>query len=150
MPLPTTREKVFYLDKDSIAKEDQVIKQKDTGYAPTSDYYPTMRACKCSGCGTVGHLAFDGGFNLKLGDRVMDGKPIPGRCYKCNKVTEMVPLPVNDPNNAELRHYYNIQKSLDFYRKRGIKLTSKSVLWDPSRIMRLEEHVRSQQQSEPG
>ena len=147
MPLPTTKEKIFHIDKDGRVQENQEIKVKDTGYAPTKEYYPTMRACKCSGCGTVGHLEFDGGFNLKMGDRVMDGKPIPGRCYKCNKMTEMVPLPVNDPQNAELRHYYNIQKSLDFYRDRGIKLGSRSVLWDPSRIMRLEAYVRSQQQT---
>jgi hypothetical protein len=145
MPLPTTREKVFYIDKDSQIKDDQVVRTKDTGYAPSDDYYPTMRACKCSGCGTIGHMTFDNGFSIRLGDRIMDGKPIPGRCYRCNKTTEMVPLPVNDPNNADLRHYYNIQKSLDFYRKRGMQLASNSVLWDPARIMRLEEHVRRQQ-----
>jgi hypothetical protein len=148
MPLPTTKENIFHIDKDGRVQESQQIKVRETGYVPTKEYYPTMRACKCSVCGTVGHLAFDGGFNLKLGDRVMDGKPIPGRCYKCNKTTEMVPLPVNDPKNKELRHYYNIQKSLDFYRDRGVKLGAKSVLWDPSRILRFEAYVRSQQQEQ--
>lgn len=148
MPLPITKEKVFYIDKDSQIREDQEIKVKDTGYAPTKDYYPTMRACKCSVCGTVGHMTFDGGFNLKLGDRVMNGKPISARCYRCNKKTEIVPLPVDDPSQADLRHYYNIQKALNFYRDRGVQLTSKSVLWDPSRILRLEEYARLQREAD--
>lgn len=145
MPLPVTKEKFFFIDKDSTVREDAEVKVKDTGYAPDKEYYPTMRAVKCSRCGTVGHLCFDGGFNIKLGDRVMDGKPVPGVCFKCNKRTEMVPLPVNHPDQAELRHYYNIQKSLDFYRERGVKMGSKTVLWSPATILRMEEYVRRQQ-----
>lgn len=148
MPLPVTKEKIFFIDKDKNIRSDQEIKVKDTGYKPDKHYYPTMRAVKCSVCGTVGCLEFDGGFNLKLGDRVMHGKPIPGRCYLCNKTTELVPLPVDAPEQAELKHYYNIQKSLNFYRDRGIRMNAGSILWDPSRILRLEEYARRQQQSE--
>lgn len=141
MPLPITKEKLVYVDRNQNVVEGE-IKKRETGYSPTPDYHPTMRAVRCLACGMVGALEFEGGFNLKLGDRVMDGKPIPGTCPKCSKKTELIPLPVNDPSTREVRLYYEVQKSLDLYTKHGIKLSPTGMVWPEARIRDWEEHAK--------
>ena len=137
MPLPSRQERILFVDHDKNVRTEDV-KLKGTELAPTPDYYPTMRACKCMKCGQVGALLFEGGFNLKLGDRVMDGKPIPGQCPRCG-TTELIPLPVNDPNTKEVALYHQIQRSLDHYRKRGVK--ANTMLWPVDRIVEWEKHA---------
>lgn len=148
MPLPTTKERIYFIDKDGNQRADATFQQKDTGYTPTPDYYPTMRAGKCSKCGAVGCIAFKNGFNLRLGDRVMAGKPIPGECPRCGKGTEFVPLPVDAPENKEISIYYHLQRSLNAYVERGIPLDTTKTLQPLGRILRMEEYVRRQQESQ--
>jgi hypothetical protein len=147
MPLPTTKENLYFVDRHGSVRTDATIKIKDTGYKPTDDYYPTMRAVKCVSCGLVGSLEFHNGFNLKSGDRVMNGKPIRGSCPRCAKTVELYPLPVNDPATKEVKLYYDIQKSLDTARLQGEKLTGTSIVWPLARVKAWEEHVKKQQQS---
>jgi hypothetical protein len=137
MPLPIRKERILYVDHDKSVKTIDV-KVKNNGYKPEKDYYPTMRACKCMKCGQVGALLFEGGMNLKLGDRVMDGKPIPGQCPRCGK-TELIPLPVNDPSTKEVALYHQIQKSMDHYRERGID--AKTMLWPVDRVKEWEKNA---------
>lgn len=147
MPLPTTKERVYFIDREGNQRTDATFIQKDVGYRPTKDYYPTMRAAKCSKCGVVGCVAFKNGFNLKLADRVMAGKPIPIECPRCGKGTECVPLPVDAPENKDISLYYHMQKSLNAYVERGIEINSRMTLMPFGRIQRMEEHVRRQQQA---
>lgn len=149
MPLPTTKESLYFVDRSGDVRTDVQIKLKDTGYKPTPDYYPTMRAVKCYSCGAVGALEFHNGFNLKSGDRVMAGKPIGGYCPRCVKWTELVPLPVDDPNTREVRLYYQLQEALNEALRRGQRLTGSSIVWPLARIKSLEEHVRRQQAEQP-
>ncbi len=142
MPLPITKERIYFVDKDGNQRTDATFLNKDTGYKPTREYYPTMRAGKCSKCGAVGCIAFKKGFNLKLGDRVMAGKPIPGECPRCGKGTEFVPLPVDAPENKEISLYYHIQKSLDAYVERGMEIDARFALQPAGRIKRWEDYVR--------
>lgn len=150
MPLPTTKERIYFIDKDGNQRTDATFLNKDTGYTPTRDYYPTMRAGKCSRCGMVGNIAFNNGFNLRLGDRVMAGKPIPGQCPKCGKGTEFVPLPVDSPEQKELTHYYNIQRSLNAYVERGMHFDNRFTLQPEGRIKRWEAYVQRQQAEQQG
>lgn len=145
MPLPTVKENLYFVDRDGDVRTDVAIKVKDSGYKPTPDYYPTMRACRCLSCGAVGCLEFHNGFNLKLGDRVMNGKPIPGNCPRCQKYTELVPLPVNDPKTAEVRLYYQMQEALNEGLKRGQRLTGSSIVWPLARIREWEKHLAERQ-----
>lgn len=145
MPLPPRKESLYYVDRHGDVRTDGQIKVKDSGYTPTKEYYPTMRAVKCIACGLVGSLEFHNGFNLKSGDRVMNGKPIRGTCPRCAKTVELYPLPVNDPATKEVRLYYDIQKSLDTAVARGEKLTGTSIVWPMARVRAWEEHVKKQQ-----
>lgn len=130
MPLPIRKERLMYVDHDKTVKTAEVKVRREE-LKPTPQYHPTMRAVKCLKCKQVGALVFEGGFNLKLGDRVMDGKPIPGQCPRCGP-TELVPLPVNDPNTREVRLYHQIQRSFDLYTKMGIQ--AKTMLWPADRV----------------
>lgn len=130
MPLPIRKERLIYVDEDKTIKTADVPIRGE-GPKPTKEYHPTMRAVKCRKCKQVGALFFEGGFNLKLGDRVMDGKPIDGRCPRCGP-TELVPLPVNDPATKEVRLYHQIQRSFDLYTKLGVQ--AKTMLWPAERV----------------
>jgi hypothetical protein len=134
MPLPKTPVNIHFLNKDSQIVEDVVFTRKETGYQPSTEYYPTMRAVKCSKCGEVGLAEFLGGLNLKEADRVMDGKTIRGTCLKCNKMVDLVPLPVNDPENKQTLLYYQIQKSLDEATRRGQALGPSGMVWPLERV----------------
>ncbi len=147
MPLPTTKKSVYFIDDKGNQRMDASFKKKDTGYKATKEYFPTMRAGKCSRCGQVGVIEFTNGFNIKLGDRVMDGKPIPGTCFRCGKGVEFVPLPINDPKNKEIGIYYGIQKSLNAHVERGWDIGAQGDIQPVGRIIRWEEYVKRLQES---
>lgn len=134
MPLPKTPTNIHFLDKDSNIIEDVVFKQRETGYQPTPDYYPTMRAVKCGTCGEVGVCEFLGGLNLKEADRIMDGKPIRGTCLKCNKTTDLVPLPVDEYGNPGADVYARMQEVLLEKVRRGQRLDATGTIWPLERI----------------
>jgi hypothetical protein len=124
VPLPKTPVNIQYLDKDSTVVEGTFMR-RETGYQPTPDYYPTMRAVKCGqkGCGEIGVLEFLGGLNLKEADRVMEGKPIRGTCMKCRKQVDLIPLPVDkDGNPTDMKVYALIQELLLEKVRQGKKL----------------------------
>ncbi len=144
MPLPKTPVNIHFLNKDSEIVEDVTFQRRETGYEPTAAYAPTMRAVKCSKCGEIGVCEFLGGLNLKEADRVMAGKPIRGTCLKCNKTVDLVPLPVNDPENEKVRLYYQIQRSLDEATRRGEKLGPNGMIWPIERVQEWERWKRGE------
>ncbi len=144
MPLPKTAVDIHFLDKDSKIKEG-TFTRKETGYKADKEYYPTMRLVKCSKCGEVGACEFLGGMNLKEGDRLMDGKPIRGTCLKCNKTTDLVPLPVDKQNPKDMQLYYQIQEALKEAVARGESLGSTGMIWPLERVREWERHVNGQQ-----
>lgn len=134
MPLPRTPVDIHFLDKNSNIVDDVTFTRRETGYKPSTEYYPTMRAVKCSKCGEIGVCEFLGGLNIKEADRVMGGKPIRGTCLKCNKTVDLVPLPVDDPNNSKVKLYYEIQEALNEATKRGEKLGPTGMIWPLARV----------------
>lgn len=132
MPLPKTHFDVHFIGEDSVLKK-ETLKKRETGYEATTEYYPTMRAVKCSKCGMVGVAEFLGGLNLKEGDRVMEGKTIRGTCTRCRKLVDLVPLPVNDPENKKALLYYQMQQALDGKVKRQEKLSPTGNIWPVER-----------------
>lgn len=143
MPLPRTKVDVHFVDKDSNLVK-QTVARKETGYEASTEYYPTMRVVKCSKCGGVGVAEFVGGMNLKEGDRLMEGKTIRGTCHKCGKGVDLVPLPVDDPDNQKTLLYYQMQRTLEQKVKRGEKLTSDIIL-PIDRVLDRERRMREQQ-----
>ncbi len=127
MPLPRTKVDVHFVDKDANLRT-QTVARKETGYEATKEYYPTMKVVKCSRCNGVGVAEFVGGMNLKEGDRLMEGKTIRGTCHKCGKGVDLVPLPVDDPDNQQTLLLYQMQRTLDDNVRRGEKLTSDIIL----------------------
>ena len=111
MGLPSTPVSADFIRDGEIKRE--VVKRKENGYAPTVEYFPTMRVVRCSKCGLVGVCEFLGGMNLKEGDRLMEGKPIRGECKQCGKAVDLVPLPVDDPEFKQAKHAFEMQRALD-------------------------------------
>jgi len=144
VPLPKTPTNIHFLDKDSRIIDDVVFQRRETGYQASPEYYPTMRAVKCSKCGEIGVCEFLGGLNLKEADRVMDGKPIRGTCMKCGKMVDLVPLPVNDPANDKVKLYYHIQQSLDEAVRRGERLGPTGMIWPLERVREWERWKRGE------
>jgi hypothetical protein len=142
MGLPRTPVPVDFMSRDGTIKRETIVR-RETGYAPTPEYFPSMRLGKCSKCMQVGTVEFKGGMNLKEGDRIMDGKPIPGECYFCGKRTEFVPLPVDDPRQKSLKLYYDIQKALDHEVKNGRPLPATGSLYPLARRLKYEEWRKS-------
>ncbi len=134
MPLPFA---IHFVDKDSVVREDVAVKAgKPSGYVPTIDYHPTYKVVRCKDCMTVGVAEFVNGFDLKAGDRLMDGKPITGLCLKCNKETELVPLAPNLKHmEPGLVHFYRVQQALDEAVKRGECLGPSGMIWPLARVL---------------
>jgi hypothetical protein len=126
MPLPF---KLGYL-KDDGRQAEVAIKtpQRDSGYAPSAEYNPTRVVVKCATCKSVGIAEFVNGFNLKEGDRLMAGKPIMGLCFRCNKETELIPLPASKERDREFRTLYDVQRSLDAMGERGMKIDQNGTI----------------------
>jgi len=102
---------------------------RPSGYAPTPEYFPTRKVVKCSGCGGVGIAEFVNGFNLRDGDRLMEGRTIRGACLRCNKETDFVPLAHISPDaEGHLRMLYEIQRALDASVRRGEPMRSDGLI----------------------
>jgi hypothetical protein len=138
MGLPRTPVPIDFKTQDGTTKREVVVR-RETGYAPTPEYHPSMRLGKCSRCKQVGTVEFKGGMNIKEGDRIMDGKPIWGDCYFCGKKTEFVPLPVDDPRQKGLKLYYDMQRALDHEVRNGRPLPASGDLFPLARRQRHEE-----------
>ena len=145
MGVPIGISRIAFVDKDKNIRNDVAVKVKESGYRPTVEYHPTRKAVRCKECGGVGIAEFLNGFNLKDGDRLMEGKPIRGMCVKCGKETELVPLAPHLKKSEEgIRHLYNVQRALDEYTKRGATIHSGSILLPPEKIKQLEERANDQ------
>jgi hypothetical protein len=140
MPLPRS---IGYLDNKGFQKRAPLKEAKrPSGYKPTADYHPTHVVVKCRTCRSVGIAEFEGGFDLKKGDRLMDGKPISGHCFRCAKETELVPIGPDHPDNTpHLRHLFNIRKALEEAARRGESVGSSGVVWPLERVKMYERYV---------
>ena len=116
-----------------------------SGYRPTSEYAPTMTLCQCALCQHVGIVEFEGGFNLKLGDRLMEGRRIPGNCKVCNRPTTVLPLRMlSEGDWKEYQHLRRIQDTLDYYTQHNIPINLRDFIIPKERLEAfqkgLEEH----------
>ena len=132
---------IGFVDRNKTIRQERFTR-RETGYEPTREYYPTYRLVKCSLCGQAGAAEFLGGLNIKEGDRLMDGRPIWGECLHCAKRAELVPLPVDDPKQKELKLYYDIQEALKEAVRRGERLTPAAQIWPLARVRAWEEWKR--------
>ena len=85
-----------------------------------------------------------GGLNLKEGDRIMNGRPINGTCLKCNKKTELVPLPIDQQNEPQVRLLYQIQQAMDEAVRRGERLSPSGMIWPLERVREWERWKRGE------
>jgi len=106
-----------------------------SGYRPTAEYAPTMILCQCSLCQHVGIVEFENGFNIPLGDRLMEGRPIPGECKICRKWTTFLPLRMlSESDWKEWQHLRRIQDTLDYYRNNEIPVNLQNFLIPKERL----------------
>lgn len=126
MPLPQPAWPIRFIDQAGTFRQDVSVRARDSGYAPTPAYYPTMRLVRCLECRTVGAAEFPNGFNLKDGDRLQAGKPITGLCLRCNRQTELVPVPTDE---RRLKLYYDFQRALDETVRRGERVGPDAIIW---------------------
>ena len=136
---------IGYLDTDGFQRRAPLKESKrPSGYIPSAEYHPTNVMGKCSRCTTVSIIEFEGGFDLKKGDRIMDGKPVIGYCYRCRRDTELVPVVIKNPEeSAHIRHMYSIQQALDEAARRGESVGSSGVLWPLARVKLYERYRQS-------
>src|SRR3990167_2363390 len=95
MPLPSALPPgvaIHMHDGDGIERPMLLKQQGQAAPAPTQEYHPTHVMAACSLCGMISVVEFAGGFNLKLGDRLMDKKPIPIKCYHCHRRSEAIQI----------------------------------------------------------
>jgi len=118
------------------------VQSKDSGYAPTPEYHPTMKMVKCSGCGGIGICEFLNGFNLQKADALMAGRPITGVCFRCQKTTEMIPLVLKPSDEAGLKMLYGIQAALDEAAKRGETLDTHNGMIIPIGVRKKYDQAR--------
>jgi hypothetical protein len=142
MGLPT---RIGYIDAQS-QQTSAVVRgsSKPPPPPPEDDYYPTYRAVRCLQCKTVGVAEFVNGFNLKDGDRLMDGKPIIGVCLRCQVETELIPIPMDESMRKEVKLLYDVQESLREAARRGEKLGPGATVWPMARVRAYEQHKREQ------
>lgn len=110
-----------------------------SGYAPTPEYFPTYKPVRCGLCKKVGMLNFQGGFDLKAGDRVMEGKPIWGDCGMCGRRAELIPLPTDESIRKDIKVYYDIAEALKGAMRRGWRIGGGALLIPEAKQRQLEE-----------
>jgi len=142
MPLPIP---IHFHDADGKEKPVLVKQKGEAAPAPTTEYHPTMVIVRCSKCKMDGIVEFVGGFNLTDGDRLMDGKPINGFCFKCQKETELVPITLPKEEDRRLRTLYDIRASLQEAVKRGERLGPRGMIWPLARVKAYDDWKRSQE-----
>lgn len=144
MPLPPTPQPllpVTFVD-DKGAVKNKAVKTKESGYAPTPEYHPTMVMVKCHGCGSVGVYEFVDGFDLKTGDDLMAGKPVKGFCFRCRGERDMVPLKLSEADAKQYRHLYNIQRALEAAVKQGRRIPANALIL-PVELQKKREQVQN-------
>jgi hypothetical protein len=135
---------IHFPDKDGHVKAVAVEQKGSQAPAPTSEYHPTLKLVRCRECKIVGAAEFAGGFNIADGDKIMDGKPVIGFCLRCNRETELVPVPTSEANTRELKLYYQMQKSLEEYAKRGERISPSGIVWPIERVKERERQFSGQ------
>jgi hypothetical protein len=139
--------RIGYIDAESTIR-DATIRTSDKrspAPPPEPDYFPTYRAVRCLECKTVGVAEFVNGFNLRDGDRLMDGKPIVGLCLRCRKETELIPIPMDAALEKEVKLLYDVQRALQEAAKRGERpVGPDGIVWPLARIEAYEQHRREQ------
>ncbi len=146
MPLPT---KILFVDKENTIQQ-QTVKTKESGYRATPGYHPTMKVVKCAGCGGVGICEFVNGFNLRDGDRLMEGKPIRGACLRCQSEQDLVPITLKPSDEREYKVLYGIQQALDEAARRGETAQGGCpVIWPLARVLKREQE-QAQQENRDG
>jgi hypothetical protein len=95
---------------------------------PDGHYYPTLIIGTCKNCKRVSEIEFRADFNFKMGDRVMDRKPIPAFCEACKTQTEFIPLP------EEIQRGMNVLANLQ-----NERLEEAGITKEEAGIARLEE-----------
>jgi hypothetical protein len=103
-------------------------------YQPTREYNPTMLAAKCALCKRVGLIEFRGGFNLREGDRIMEGRPIRGTCGICGKHTVLVPIKMTEDmrKNAWVQH--GIDEALRYHQETGRAIPDDGIIMPKGRL----------------
>lgn len=114
------------------------------GYRASADYHPTMIAVRCGSCKSMGIVEFVGGFSLKLGDDLMEGRPIRGECRSLacgGRRRELIPIQkfLTEDMKDKFAHEYNAAKTLEFYAQRGQQINAGQTMMP---LARLKEHER--------
>ena len=108
-------------------------------YQPTREYHPTMVPVKCSACGAYGICEFMGGFNLRDGDRLMAGKPIPGicknpACPQFNRQVDLVPIKLDPKERRDLAMDHGIREALAAHVERGVPVAANGTVIPKGRM----------------
>jgi len=92
--------------------------------------HATPHAVRCSQCRRVGLVYFEGGWNFKKADRLMNERPVRGDCGYCRRRgIELIPIPhLSESDRKELQHLYNIQDTLEKSQERGWRVDQSSLL----------------------
>src|SRR3990167_7237809 len=128
MPLPSALPPgvaIHMHDGDGIERPMLLKQRGQAAPAPTQEYHPTHVMAACSLCGMISVVECAGGFNLKLGDRLMDKKPIPIKCYRCNRRSEAIPV---TDEQAKAHGLKDLKDSIEAAAARGERFTARSVV----------------------
>jgi hypothetical protein len=139
---------IHYVDANQDKKTKVLVEtKKPSGYEPTPEYHPTMKAVKCSGCGGVGIVEFVNGFDLKKGDALMEGKNITGVCHgKCGgRAVEFIPISrfLAPHEEKEIQHLYKIAAALDYASKQNYRVGDNSLILPVGKLKEYEKRINA-------
>lgn len=63
----------------------------------------------CSGCGMQAAMTFPNGFDVKDGDKALQGKPVKAICPRCEKLTEFLPAATYQNHPMVMRNQRNFR-----------------------------------------
>lgn len=139
---------LHFVDANQNQRTKVVVEtKKPSGYAATPEYHPTMKPVKCSGCGGIGIVEFVNGFDLKKGDRLMEGKTISGVCHgKCGgKEVEFIPISrfLSKEEEKGIAHLYKVSAALDYAAKKGYKVGDNALVLPVEKLKEYEKRIVS-------
>lgn len=110
---------------------------------PPQKDHAIPRAVRCSRCKRVGFAFFEGGFNVKIADKAMNGRPFRGDCGYCAATgIELIPIPeLTESDSKELRHLYNIQETLKEVAKSGIPIPKNALILPQKKLEELRKRL---------